>query len=113
MSQLSREEVMSQLQVAMEPEVFADPPIFELEAYLRSDPESGEVQDILQKHRDSMVPRRTKMLLDDLLRRSELDPSKVVSFTTNSNMVYGLFKKVEPVLNWYFTKVQNVNMFHV
>ena len=53
------------------------------------------------------------MLLDDLLRRSDLDPRKVLSFTTNSNMVYSLFKKVEPVLNWFFTKVQNVNMFHL
>ena len=42
-----------------------------------------------------------------------MDPNKVLSFTTNSNMVYGLFKKVEPVINWYFTKIQNVNMFHL
>ena len=112
MSQLGREEVISQLKVAREPEVFADPPALDLEAYVRSDPESEEVQAILRKHHDSQVPRRTKMLLDDLLRRSDLDPSTVVSFTTNSNMVYALFKQIEPAINWYFTKVQNVNMFH-
>ena len=113
MSQLSKEEAMSQLRVAMEPEVFADPPVFDLEAYVRRDPESDEVQEILRKHHDSQVPRRRKMLLDDLLRRSDLDPSTVLSFTTNSNMVYALFKKIEPAINWYFTKVQNVNMFHL
>ena len=45
------------------------------------------------------------MLLEKILLESSYDPSKVVSFTTNSNMVYDLYKKIDPVLNWYFTKV--------
>ena len=59
---------MSQLKVAIEAEVFADPPAFKLEQHLRRAPDYEEVQSILKKYHDAKIPRRTKMLLEDFLK---------------------------------------------
>ena len=113
MSQLSRQEVIDQLLVAMDPDIFSDPPEFQLESYLRDEQDKAIIEEILTKHEGSCVPRKKKMLLEKVLLESNFDPTKMVSFTTNSNMVYDLYKKIDPTINWYFTKVQNISMFHI
>ena len=115
MSQMSREDTMSQLKIVKIPEVLADPPRFNIENFIRSEEEQSndEVNDILSKFKGTDWPKRSKPLLDEYLRECELDPKKVVCFTTNSNLVYNTVKLVDKYLKWHFTKSQNVNMFHL
>ena len=56
---------------------------------------------------------RSKPLLDEFIRESERSVEKTVCYTTNSSMIYNTVKLVDQHLNWYFTKSQNVNMFHM
>jgi len=50
MSQMSREDAMSQLKIVQSQEVFADPPVFSIKNFVRSEEESSEeVNDILNK----------------------------------------------------------------
>jgi hypothetical protein len=112
---MSREDAMSQLKIVQLPEDFADPPVFSIKNFLRSDEEESdeEVNDILFKFEGTARPQRSKPLLDEYLRECGLDPLKVLCFTTNSNLVYNTVKLVDKYLNWHFTKSQNVNVFHV
>ena len=114
MSQLSREDVISSLRIVRLPEVFSDPPVFSIVNFIRDQEEEAEqVKKIKDRYEGTIRPKRTKPLLDDFLRESDLDPQKTVCFTTNSNLVYNSVKLVDKHLDWYFTKSQNVNMFHM
>ena len=75
MSQLSKQEVMDQLLVAMDPEIYSDPPEFSLEEHLRDDRDKAIVEDILKKHEGSKIPRKKKMLLERVLLESSYDPN--------------------------------------
>lgn len=106
MSQMSREDTKSHLKIVSIPEVFADPPVFSIRNFMRSDEQEcrDEVGKILKKYRSTCVPQKKKPLLDEFLRECDLDPLKVVSFTTNSSHVYNSVKLVDHHLNWHFTK---------
>ena len=114
MSQLSHDDALNSLKIVRLPEVFADPPIFSIKNFLRSQEEDAdETTQIMARYEGRTRPMRNKPLLEEYLRESELDPSKTLSFTTNSNLFYNSVKLVEQYLNWHFTKSLNVNMFHL
>ena len=76
MSQLSREEVIGALKIVQQPEVFSDPPAFIIENFIRqsSKKDTAEVKKVMVKFEGTNRPLRTKALLDDFLRDSDLDP---------------------------------------
>lgn len=116
MSRLSRDDVISGLKMISIPEVFADPPVFSIKNFLRSDDDptdQAEVAVILEKYNGTFKPMRTKTLLTEFLEECELDTERTLCFTTNSQMIYGCYKLLEKHLSWYFSKSLNVNLFHL
>ena len=77
MSRLSREDVISGLKVVSIPEVFADPPVFSIVNYIRSNDDANdlaEVETMMKKYNGTFKPMRTKSLLTEFMEECELDP---------------------------------------
>ena len=115
-SRMSRDDMISQLKVVHAPEIYSDPPEFDLKEYeIRPNEDlprkMEEKLEIWKKHKDMYMRRKT--VLDEYLEEAELDEKRTVCFTTNSKVVYSLYKQVEHLMDWHFTKAQNVTMFHL
>ena len=113
LSHLSLADTVAALRLVGQPEVFADPPAFDLASFLRTEAEQEEFEAKLERPGPTRRLGRSKPLLDRRLQDEGLDPQRTVCFASDCPSLVSAAKQYQSTLLWHHTSSRSARLFHL